>query len=500
MNPILALSAALLGSALPLWAQPAITVYNQNFAVVRDTVPLELQSGVNDIAFTDTTVHLEPDSVILRDPAGKVALQILEQSFRNDPITQARLLSAYEGEVIDFETTNSLGEKKTIKGKIIRSGYNIHSQEAMQRYGNRYIMYQNMAGNASQPLIEVDGKLQFNLPGLPLFPALASDSLLKPTLSWKLRADKAAKLDAEIAYITSGMTWEADYNIVAPETGDSLDFIGWVTIDNQSGKTFKEAKIKLMAGDVSKVQPEDARFRGAMFAMKDMSAPAPVVSEKSFDEYHLYTLQNPSTLHDRETKQIEFIRATGVKSERIYLYDGLQLDPNQTRGMRMEHIRNNENYGTEYQSKVAVMREIKNTEANRLGIPLPKGSVRFYQQDGDRQLEFTGENTIDHTPRNETLRIYTGNAFDLVGERIRTNYEVDNSRRTVVESFEIKLRNRKKEAVEIRVVEHLYRWLTWEITEKSDPFIKTDAQGIEFRVQVKPDEEKIITYTVKYTW
>jgi hypothetical protein len=227
---------------------------------------------------------------------------------------------------------------------------------------------------------------------------------------------------------------------------------------------------------------------------------APPVSEKAFEDYHLYTLARPATLRDRETKQVEFIRASGVKSERIYVYDGLKIDWNQWRGYRMENIRNNQDLGTEMETKVAVMREFKNSEANHLGMPLPKGRVRFYKQDDDKQLEFTGENLIDHTPKDETLRVFTGNAFDLVGERRRTNVKVDSSNHWLDESFEIKLRNHKKEPVEIRVVEHLFRWTNWEITEKSDPFTKTNAQTIEFRVPVKADEEKTIHYTVHYSW
>ncbi len=493
-------------SGLSAVAQPAITVYNQNFAVVRDTVSLDLKGGVNAVQFADTTMHLEPDSVILRDPAGKVALQILEQNYRNDPVSQGLLLSLNEGNTIDFQTITQEGEKKIVKGKIIRSGYVAHGEEVMRRYGQPYFQRQMAAayggGGTGQPIIEVDGKLQFSLPGQPLFPALADDTNLKPTLDWKIQASAPGKLEAELAYITGGMTWEADYNIVSPEKGDLLDIVGWVTIDNQSGKTFKEAKIKLMAGDVSKIQPADGFiYYGALTASNLRSnAPAPV-TEKSFDEYHLYTLERPATLRDRETKQVEFVRAAGVKSQRVYIYDGLKVDWNQWGGHRMQNIRNNEEFGTEFETKVAVMREFKNSKENNLGMPLPKGRLRFYRQDdGDKRLEFTGENTIDHTPKDETIRVFTGNAFDLVGERRRTNWKIDTSKNTIDESFEIKLRNHKKEAVEIRIVEHLYRWLTWEITANTDPFVKTAAQVMEFRVQLKPDEEKVVTYTVYYSW
>ena len=513
LNSLLCFSALLaipsgFAQAADLPKPPALTIYNQNFAVVRDVVPLDLKAGINTIQFTETTAHVETDSVILRDPSGKIALQILEQNYRNDPVSEALLLSLNEGKTIDFQTDIGWGQKKIVQGKIVRSGYVPHGSEAMQRYGRQYYQ-QQMAmaysgGNGpSQPIIEVDGKLQFSLPGQPIFPALADDTILKPTLDWQIRTPKAAKLDAEIAYVTGGMTWEADYNVVAPEKSDLLDITGWVTIDNQSGKTFKDAKIKLMAGDVSKIQPQDGNMRaldscmGASFASPTM---APTVTEKAFDEYHLYTLERPATLRDRETKQVEFVRASGVKSQRVYIYDGLKLDANQYRGWSMESIRNNENFGTECNTKVAVVREFKNSEENHLGMPLPKGRVRFYKQDDDGQPEFTGENTIDHTPKDEMLRIYTGNAFDLVGERRRTNWVSEGRNHYADESFEIKLRNHKKEPVEIRVVEHLYRWYTWDIVKPSEPFVKTAAQVMEFRVQLKPDEEKTITYTAHYTW
>src|SRR5947208_812525 len=222
-------------------SQPALTIYNQNFAVVRDTVPVELKQGVNNVRFTETTAHLEPDSVILRDSTGKTNLQILEQSYRNDPVSQELLLSLFEGKTIDF--------------------------------------------------------------------------------------------------------------------------VGWVTMDNQSGKTFENAKIKLMAGDVSKIQQAEVAgyLRNEELAVS--AAMPPPVSEKAFEDYHLYTLARPATLRDRETKQVEFIRASGVKSERIYVYDGMKIDWNQWRGVRMENIRNNQDLGTEMETKVAVMREFKNSEA-----------------------------------------------------------------------------------------------------------------------------------------
>ena len=173
---------------------------------------------------------------------------------------------------------------------------------------------------------------------------------------------------------------------------------------------------------------------------------------------------------------------------------------NQYRGSTMENIRQNQSYGTESNPKVWVMREFQNNEANHLGIPLPKGRVRFYRRDDDGKLQFTGENLIDHTPKDELVRLYTGNAFDLTGERRRTNYRMDSSNHWIDESFEIKLRNHKKEPVEIRVVEHLYRWVNWDLTHHSHEYTKKDARTVEFTVTVPPDGEQTVSYTAHYSW
>ena len=505
LTPILLLAGALMPASVT--AQPALTIYNQNFAVVRDIVPLDLRSGVNEVRYTDATAQVEPDSVILRDPTGKHSLQILEQNYRNDPVTQELLLSLFEGKTIDFERMrlkDNTQVPEIIPGKIVRSGF-------------------VPGGNSEQPIIEVNGKLQFSLPGQPLFPDLGDDTVLKPTLNWLLQSDRSGKFDAEVGYITEGFNWEADYNLVSPEKGDLVDLIGWVTLNNNSGKTFRDAKIKLMAGDVNRIQPpmplNEMVMRKAVMGSGGGGG-GPAVTEKAFDEFHLYSIARPTTLRDRETKQVEFVHAERVLAKTIYVYDGAA-------GYRFYGgLNTDQSYGTESNKKIWIMREFVNSDTNHLGMALPAGKLRFYRRDADGQLEFVGEDRIDHTPRNETVRVTTGNAFDLVGERKQTDFKINlfNGRGSgqidpstglpvssttatnapstpwLNESFEIKLRNRKKEPVEIRVVEHLYRWSNWEITQKSDEFTKKDSQTIEFRVPVKPDEEKTVTYTVHYSW
>lgn len=503
-------------------AEPALTIYNQDFAVVRDTVPLDLKPGVNQVRFAGATAHLEPSSVVLRDPSGQHPLQILEQNFRADPISQELLLSLNEGKTIQFEVIDQVRgqtRRELVTGKIIRSGYVPHAA-AMGQYGPAYAMAQSAlaySGGTAQPIIAVDGKLRFSLPGQPLFPALADDTILKPTLVWVLATDQPARFDAELSYVTGGMRWDADYNLVLPERGDTLDLVGWVTMDNQSGKSFEHARIKLMAGDVNKIQ-QARRFNGPVGGFGGGMSQPPV-TEKAFDEYHLYTLERPTTLRDRETKQVEFVSATAVKSTACYVYDGAEISD-----WVPASVRTDSEYGTQCNKKVTALREFTNSVANHLGLPLPKGRVRLYRRNTDGQMEFTGENLIDHTPRDEVIRLETGNAFDLVGERKRTEFRTNLSGRGTVidpstglpvasgpatdalpgpwidEGFEITVRNHKSEPVEVRVVEHLYRWSNWQITNKSHPCQKTDAQTVEFPIQIPPDAQQTISYTVHYSW
>jgi hypothetical protein len=463
----------------------ALTVYNQGFAVVRESFALELKAGLNEIRRSGTTAQLEPDSVIFRDPTGAAAFRVLEQSYRNDPVSQGLLLSMFEGQEIDFQRELQGLGLTTVRGRILRSGYDA----TQARQGNYY--------SQQQPLIEVGGKLQFQLPGVPLFPSLGSDTILQPTLSWRVDSPAAARFQAELAYVTAGLSWKADYNLVAPAAGDIVDLVGWITVDNKSGKRFDDARMKLMAGDVNKIQTQNMRGKLGMMPMAAMERDeGAVVTEKSFDEYHLYTLANPATIRDGETKQVEFVRAAGLTARRLFAYDGAS----QGQFWLSDGANQDPGYGTQSQKKIWVMREFHNSAANRLGMPMPKGRLRFYQRDDDAQLEFLGENEIDHTPKDEWVRVYVGNSFDLVGERSRTDFKVDSRGHWMDESFEITLRNHKREAAQVRVVEHLYRWTNWQIVKPSQEWKKQDAQTIEFDVDVPADGEVKVAYTVHYTW
>ena len=486
-------------SAQPKAEQTQLTIYNQNFAVVRQLISTDLKAGTNTLTRTDVTRTLEPDSVVLRDPTGKRELRVLEQNFRPSALTPETLLERYEGKLLDFEVTEPGGRKHKVTGKVLRSG----GAAQYNRYGQ-------VLSQAAQPVVEVEGKTRFGLPGIPLFPPLSGEDILKPTLSLLVESAQAGALGLELAYLTGGMTWEAAYNLVAPETGDTVSLTGLVTVKNRSGKVFPNTQIQLMAGDVSKLRPAgineiisndaDNTLIGGFAGMGGGAFMGPLpVTQKTFDEYHLYSLSRKTTLQDGETKQVEFVRSETIDSERVYVYNGAWIDPNRYRGWDYENIRSSREFGTQSNPKVWVMREFENTEKNHLGIPLPKGRVRFYRKDGDA-LQFVGENTIDHTPQGEKVRVYTGDAFDIVGERRQTNYSDNSSKRTIDESFEIKVRNRKKETVTVRVVEKLYRSWNWEIPMASEKFVKKDSNTIEYTVTIPPDGEKVVTYTAHYWW
>lgn len=475
----------------------SVTVYNQNFAVVKETVNLKLEKGRNHIDYNDVTAHLEPDSVFLRDAKNSNTFRILEQNYRGEPLSEAMMISMYEGKELEFITPDN----KIIRAKIIRGMYVPH-YNAMNRYGRAYSQRQMaMPLVGRQPIVEVDGSIRFSLPGRPVFPPLKDATFIKPALYWLMESAESGNFTAELSYLTGGMSWKADYNLILPQKGDIMDMAGWVTVDNQSGKTFNNINLKLMAGDVNKIQ--DTYAKRATFSLAENMADRSsqqMFSNKEFDDYYLYNMNIKTTLADHESKQIEFVRAAGIKSEKIFVYDGAAIDQNRYRNWSAESIRNNREYGVQCNKKIWVMREFKNTRENGLGIPLPKGVLRFYRSDDDASLEFVGENVIDHTPKDETVRVYTGNAFDITGARVRTDYRIDNSKEFLDEAFKISISNHEDKAVDVRIVEHLYRWSNWAITEKSDTYEKTDSRTIEFKVKIPPNSEKTVTYKVHYTW
>jgi len=500
--------AAQQSASPPAGPSTALTIYNDNFAVARTQVDLDLSRGVNEVTTSQVTAQLEPDSVVLRDPSlrspsAKPSFHVVEQDYDAAIVTQEWLLKKYEGKTVDFAiggygyADGHMVPAPFVPGKIIR---------ASQIVGQ----YQQ-----SQPLIEVDGKMQFSLPGTPVFPASTDGLLLKPTLRWQIDSEKAQKLSAELAYVTGGLSWEATYNIVAPNADNAAgkaatagsseekaDVIGWVTIHNQSGTDFPQARIKLMAGDVAKIAPR-GYSTGALIQVEAASQTVSVegaVTQKAFDDFHLYDLNRTTSLSEGEIKQIQFIEASGVTLNRSYFYDGTRQDLQPYTAYSGNFIQD-QNYGLNSGStKIQILDEFKNSQSNHLGIPLPAGRIRLYRRDSDGQMEFVGESTINHTPTEDTVKISTGNAFDVKGARRQTDFSIAQNRHSLEEAFEIKLTNQKEVPVTVKVLEHLYRGENWEIQQKSADYTKLDSHTIQFPVDVPAKGEATLTYSVHYSW
>lgn len=466
--------------------EASLTIYNNNFAIIRDTLKLDLKAGVNDVRYSDVALFAEPSSVILRDPSGKTEFQIEEQSFRGSAVTQETMLAWFEGQTIDFLRYDE-GKSHVIPGKIIRSGRVRVSRESDSDQRQPPLL----------PIVEVEGKTQFELPGTPRFPSISSDKTIKPEFVWRIATSKPVQFDAEIAYSAYAIHWFADYNFITAEDSDAVQMLGWMTINNQTGKSFENTRVKFVAGMIYKMDP-----RAKPEAPVETANERTIVTgseihlqAKELDEYYVYTHPVRISLKDREQKQVQFLGAEGVQSKKFYVYGGAA---NETRTSGNSANLNPDD-GVESTTRVQITREFRNSTANHLGVPLPAGRMRFFRRTADQELEFIGEYDAPATAANEMVQASTGFAFDLVGERKRTDFNVDSANHTATESFEIKLRNHKKAAVEIRVVESVGRWHTWEISAKSDPFTKKDAHTIEFNIPVKPGEERKLSFTVLYT-
>ncbi|MFA5779429.1 MAG: DUF4139 domain-containing protein [Elusimicrobiota bacterium] len=447
-----------------------LTVYNQNLGLVKDRREIKIDKGVQKIEFTDVAAQIDPTSVHFKSLSYPNKCSVLEQNFEYDLISREKLLQKYIGKEIELERRfGKDGEKKEIiKGTLLSTsgGLTVKSGDKV--------------------LINPSGEISLS--------KLPEGLILKPTLSWFLENEVSGEHKIEVDYLTNGINWNADYVIVSDKDDKNLDLTGWVTIDNKSGATYKDAKLKLIAGDIHRASPPGVMRNDMMYVTKEMRAPQPQFEEKAFFEYHLYTLQRRTNVRDNETKQIEFVSGTNVPVKKLYIYDGAA----QKFYGYNQWSRADRNYGVQSNKKVYVMLDFKNSKENNLGIPLPKGKMRVYKEDSDKSLEFIGEDFIEHTPKDENVRIYLGDAFDIVGERVQTDFK--NGDDFADESFKITVRNHKEEPIEVRVVEKLYRWSNWKIAQKSQDYEKKDARTIEYKLKVPKDSENIITYTVHYWW
>jgi len=423
----------------------ALTIYNNNLALVKEVRRIQLQKGTSDIEFTDVAAQIDPTSVFFSSRTAPDQVTILEQNYEYDLVNSSKILQKY----VDQEITLATKEETTYSGTLLNAT------------GGDVVLQQADGGIKIVSMKSVENMA---------FPKLPAGLITRPTLVWKLESENAGAHDVEVGYLTGGIQWHAEYVAVTNKNDTAMELSSWVSIENNSGATYKDAKLKLVAGDVHRAQRPRPQYMPLESARIDKQQ----FEEKAFFEYHLYTLQRRATVADNQIKQISLFPSTNVKVEKVYSYDGQEDGKN-----------------------IRVNLRFKNEAASGLGMPLPQGKIRVYKKDEDAALIFIGDDFVEHTPRDEKLKVYVGNAFDVVGERTLKDQRTV-SKDTKEETWEIKLRNHKNEAVSITVIEHLRNGSNWEILRSSHEYTKKDAQTIEFEVKVGKDAETVVEYVVRY--
>jgi hypothetical protein len=446
------------------------------FALVRLDRELAIPRGRGTIQFQDVAALIDPTTVkflSLTDPEGT---KVLEQNFQFDLVSQDKLLSRYIDRNLSVEQQSGDGVK-LVEGTLVSA--------------NDGLVIRGTDGH-------IHALRQWNS---IRFGELPGGLITRPTLEWDVVSGKGGTQETRVSYQTGGITWWADYNLIFTPGADAnsgvVDVGAWVSLLNQSGVRYQDAKLKLIAGDVNRIQPAAPQTMMVTSRAKQaMEAADAGFEEKAFFEYHLYTLGRPATLPNNSTKQIElFDAATRVPAKKQLVYYGAD-----TGGYYGAPIVDRD-YAPASNQKVDVWLTFRNDKASGMGMPLPAGRIRVSQQDkADGSLEFVGEDAIDHTPKDEDIRVKLGTAFDVVGERRQTDFKANTAAKVVEEAFEIKLRNHKGEPVEVIVRESMYRWSQWDLVDQSVPSQKKDARTVEFPVRIAADGEATVTYRVRYTW
>jgi len=454
MNRILVvvifLSASFLYSQQTDQKSLAITVYNQNLGVVKDVRIMDIKSGISNIAITDVAQNIDATSVHM-----KLNGEVLEQNYQYDLVSLYKILNKYLDKDIQLLNENN----EMIEGTLLSA---TSSQIVLRKKDGGLLMLPSM------------DKYRISVNSLP------EGLITKPTLLWMVSAPKSGKQDVEISYQTSGMNWHAEYVAVLNNDDSKMDLNSWVSIENNSGTTYKNAKLKLVAGDLNIVKVPNNLYRYYEYdaAPQKSIGGADQFKERSFFEYHIYDLQRRTTLSQNETKQISLFETPGIKVFKKYFFNSGYTGSTSTN------------------NKVAVVVEFENTKENGLGIPMPKGKVRVYKTDGESN-EFVGEDMIDHTPNKEKISLKIGDAFDILADLVQTEYKKI-SDKVIESSYEITIKNRKKEDVVVDVERNL--GLNWEILDSSISYKKKDAQTIVFQVPVKKDSDTVLKYKVRYTY
>jgi hypothetical protein len=437
-----------------------ITVYNQGIGLVREVRALDVGAGTASLEFADVASQIMPSTVHIRATGDASALRVLEQNYRYDLLGPETLLEKYVGKKIKVYRWN---EKRGTDESFDADVLSVQS---------------------GRPVLRIGNEITFDFPGRLAFPSVPPNLIAKPTLVW-LVDSKKPKQEAEVTYLTRGLSWNADYVLTVDEKDTLGDLTGWVTLTNQSGAGYENAELKLVAGDVNIAPEATESSRDGFYRKAPESRDAEDFQEEGFFEYHLYTLERPTTVRDNEQKQVTLLEGRGAKIQKKLVFRG------------MEYIYLNPLGEPISNQKVSVYLEIQNAKENALGMPLPRGVVRVYKADKSGAKQFIGEDRIDHTPRDEKIRIKTGDAFDIVGERKQTDFDALGTCQSE-SAWEIELRNHKDEAVEVEVREPVSG--DWEMISESQKHKKEDARTFSYAVKIPARGKTKVTYRVRVRW
>jgi hypothetical protein len=438
--------------------QVSITVYNQGFGLVREVRDLkDLGTGKIALEFADVASTIQPETVAVRSLGGP--LRILEQNYRFDLLTPETLLNKYVGR-------------------------NIRAYRYHEATGKEDVVEAKLLSVANGPVLQIGKEITFNYPGRFGFGELPPDLIAKPTLVWLVESGQA-KQSLEVSYLARNMSWKADYVFVVNEAETKGDLVGWVTLQNQTGASYRNAELKLVAGDVNRVREEAEYDAPRRMSKATAGAGAGGFREEGLFEYHLYTLGRPTTVLDKEQKQVTLLESQGIGIEKKLVFAGQSY---WYRGQYGELAKN---------QKVGVFLDFKNSEANKLGMPLPKGTLRVYKADKSGAKQFVGEDAIDHTPRDEELHVKMGEAFDVVADRKQTAWRALGNC-TSDSSWEIEIRNHKDQAQVVEIREPVAG--DWTIEQSSHPAVKEDASTFLFNVNVPKRGSTKVTYRVRIRW
>jgi len=454
----------------------AVTIYNDDLALVKDRRALSLPAGRVALAFRDVSARIRPQTALLRDVDGG-GLTVIEQNFDFDLLTPAKLLEKYVGREVGLVTTHpTSGERTEERARVLSA-----SNGVVLRIGDRIETAGFDSSAGGQPI---------GLGGHIVYRDIPANLRDRPTLVLSLNqpADATAgERTLELSYLTGGLSWQADYvGELAPDQ-DQLDLTGWVTLENQSGTSYRNARLQLVAGEVNQVPEQMPQMMRMADAPRSMAEAAPAMAEEALFEYHLYTLGFPTTIADNQSKQVSLLSAAGVTVGKELLISGSQAGFRQPRGALTDKL------------DVQVYLTLVNAESANLGMPLPEGVMRIYQRDADGNLQFIGEDSIEHTPKNETLRLLLGNAFDLTAEKKQTDFQKRSGtgpwQYEFESAYEIEVRNAKSEPQTVTLREPIPG--DWTILSESAPHVKANASTAEWRLEVPAEGERVLTYRTR---